>query len=90
MTLEPLLGSTELHRADISWNTSSELHDRVSGCGFVSRCRVQGLGFRVWGQGSGTSTEGSRAAEWSRVQGLQGYLALKKLPTPSTLQYDYA
>jgi len=25
MTLEPLLGSTALYRADVSWNTSSEL-----------------------------------------------------------------
>ena len=28
MTLEPLLGSTALHRADVSWDTSSELSER--------------------------------------------------------------
>ena len=27
---------------------------------------------------------------WVRVEGLQGYLAHKKLPTPRTLQWDHA
>ena len=30
MMLEPLLGSTALYRADVSWNTSSELSDMES------------------------------------------------------------
>ena len=31
MTLEPLLSSTALHRADCSWNTSSELSAELGG-----------------------------------------------------------
>ena len=31
MTLEPLLGSTALHQADVSWNASSELGDAEVG-----------------------------------------------------------
>ena len=31
MTLEPLLGSTALHRADVSWNTSSEPNEGGAG-----------------------------------------------------------